>query len=309
MFGIIYITVNKVNGRKYIGQHKCKTDNDSYLGSGKALLSAIKKYGRDNFERHTLYKAETEEELDQKEVEFISAFMATEREQYYNINEGGSANRMCGKNNPMYGKKGSLAPGYGRKKSDEEIKILKERMSGTSNPMFGRRYTEEEKRQIGDRQRGEKHWNYGRHWSEEAKKVMSEKHKGLPSSQKGIKRTDEQKRKISESKKGKPSNMSSEDIEAARMRIANYNKTEEARKKVSDSNKKYHEAGGRRGGRPVVCVETGIVYASCYDASRAIGCGLSSISACLCGSCKTVKGFHWRYATPDECLGELVVVA
>ena len=85
--------------------------------------------------------------------------------------------------------------------------------------------------------------------------------------------------------------------------------SEESKKKIGKANSRYHKLGGRRGAKPVVCVETGIVYASCYDAARAIGCGLSSISACFSGACKTVKGYHWRHATPEEISGKLVYVS
>lgn len=43
-YGFIYITTNLINGKKYIGQKKGY--NDTYLGSGKILKLAIKKYGR-----------------------------------------------------------------------------------------------------------------------------------------------------------------------------------------------------------------------------------------------------------------------
>lgn len=126
MYGIVYVTVNKINGKKYIGQHKCKTENDSYIGSGKTIKRAIEKYGCENFERHTLYKGESPEELDKMEIAFISAFRATEREDYYNIAEGGLTSRtMKGENNPFYGKRGPLSLHYGRKRSAE----TKERMS------------------------------------------------------------------------------------------------------------------------------------------------------------------------------------
>ena len=40
----IYLIVNKVNGKTYIGQHKYKKLNDSYMGSGKLIRRAQKKY-------------------------------------------------------------------------------------------------------------------------------------------------------------------------------------------------------------------------------------------------------------------------
>ena len=44
---IIYKTINLINGKIYIGQD---TKNDpNYLGSGKIIKEAIKKYGKKNF--------------------------------------------------------------------------------------------------------------------------------------------------------------------------------------------------------------------------------------------------------------------
>lgn len=264
MFGIIYVTVNKINGKKYIGQHKCSDENDNYLGSGKALRRAVDKYGKENFERYTLYRAETKEELAQKEIDFIAAFNATHRKDYYNINEGGNVNRMCGENNPNYGKRGDLCP--------------------TS---------------------GKNHWNYGKHWSDEAKKKISESHKGKPSWNKGIAMREESKAKLSKANTGK------ERTDEARqhMREAQLGRkhSKETKQKIADANRRYHEQGKRRIGKPVICIETGIVYASGYDAERAIGCGKGSMSSCLAGSCKTLKGYHWRYATKEEAVSVVVV--
>jgi len=48
----IYMTTNLINGKKYVG--RCSKDerwDSGYLGSGVFLKQAIRKYGRENFER------------------------------------------------------------------------------------------------------------------------------------------------------------------------------------------------------------------------------------------------------------------
>ena len=50
MYGYVYITTNKITGKQYIGKHRAKKFDSSYKGSGKYLLRAFNKYGKDNFE-------------------------------------------------------------------------------------------------------------------------------------------------------------------------------------------------------------------------------------------------------------------
>lgn len=54
----VYKTTNIVNGKYYIGVHKCNAHlcktRCNYLGSGNAIKNAIKKYGKENFFKETI---------------------------------------------------------------------------------------------------------------------------------------------------------------------------------------------------------------------------------------------------------------
>lgn len=68
----IYKLTNKINGKTYIGQHKYVDVNDNYMGSGKILKEAQRKYGLDNFLKEILYKdILTREETDYLEIKTI----------------------------------------------------------------------------------------------------------------------------------------------------------------------------------------------------------------------------------------------
>lgn len=83
----IYLTTNKINGKQYIGQHYGKP-NDKYFGSGKAVLDAIVKYGKENFFKEILCYC-TKEDIDEKEKYYINLYNAVEDENFYNLSEGG----------------------------------------------------------------------------------------------------------------------------------------------------------------------------------------------------------------------------
>lgn len=51
---IVYKTTNLINHKIYVGIHKTEDLNDTYLGSGLVFQQALKKYGKENFEREIL---------------------------------------------------------------------------------------------------------------------------------------------------------------------------------------------------------------------------------------------------------------
>lgn len=84
---IIYKTTCLINDKIYIGQHKTKDINDSYLGSGKLIKRAIGKYGINNFRRDILEIAECRSTASALEEAYISKFNSTDTEIGYNISK------------------------------------------------------------------------------------------------------------------------------------------------------------------------------------------------------------------------------
>lgn len=47
--------------------------------------------------------------------------------------------------------------------------------------------------------------------------------------------------------------------------------------------------------KPVMCIETGIVYSSISETARAFNVTKESISGHLHGKCKTIKNMHFKF--------------
>jgi len=82
MFYTIYKTTNLINGKYYLGKHQTENLNDDYLGSGSAIKSAIKKYGRKFFTKEILFVFTTEEEMNRKEKELITEDLVASKNTY-----------------------------------------------------------------------------------------------------------------------------------------------------------------------------------------------------------------------------------
>lgn len=89
MYGYIYISTNLITGCQYIGMKSSSVFVPDYFGTGKRVLAAIKEYGKENFSVELLEECTSKEELEQRERYWIRHFNAQEREDFYNIAEGG----------------------------------------------------------------------------------------------------------------------------------------------------------------------------------------------------------------------------
>ena len=128
----VYEITNLVNGKKYIGKRSCKStiEEDKYMGSGKLIKKAHKKYGINNFKKEILEICESEKIAFEREKFYIDKVKAYSNDKYYNISSGGE---------------GGFANFAG--KSQEELELWKKRMSESRK---GRVITEEWKQKILD---------------------------------------------------------------------------------------------------------------------------------------------------------------
>lgn len=84
----LYITINTINYHFYIGRHSTDNLDDSYIGSGYRLKSAIKKYGKHNFRRVIVLFFDTYDELVAAENHYITEDLIRFKN-CYNVSGGG----------------------------------------------------------------------------------------------------------------------------------------------------------------------------------------------------------------------------
>jgi len=150
---IIYKVTNKITGKCYIGQTVQSLQRRWYkhLHDNRcpAMRDALKKYGEDNFTIEVIDTAETIEELNEKEVYWISFFDSL-APNGYNLQSGGK-NCRC---------------------AESTKQKLSKLNSGESNPNWGIPRNEETRRKVSESRKGIS-------FTAEHRQHLSDSHKGV----------------------------------------------------------------------------------------------------------------------------------
>lgn len=194
MYGYVYLITNLVNGKKYIGQHRSSSFDQSYWGSGKLLRSAYKKYPEDSqWSREVLEECDSKESLNEREKFWISYYNAVNSSQFYNITPGGdNFNPYLGLPPEEYERvsqkisdsqtgtrwmnDGSVEVRVKEDKFEEFIskgfsfgQLPSHRNLGNRNGMYGRGHSEEVCKKLVECNLGSNNPNYGKHWYTDGK--------------------------------------------------------------------------------------------------------------------------------------------
>lgn len=181
----IYKITNLINNKFYIGLDTL--DRKNYYGSGTAIKSAIKKYGKENFQKEILEKCDSIDKLNEREIYWIKE-LNSKYSNGYNLTDGGRGSKGFKVSEETKKKisKNLRGKNKGKKLSPEHYKIAVNNFINIS---------EESKRKRLEKLKGNKN-RRGKKCSLESRKRMSESHIGHIVSQKT-------KEKISKKMKGR----------------------------------------------------------------------------------------------------------
>lgn len=183
MYYIIYKITNQIDGKIYVGSHKTKNLNDDYMGSGKYLKHAQKKYGIANFIKEVLFVYDNPEQMYAKEMEIVNEdFLITKNT--YNLKKGGfggwdfinDRGFIRNKSHFDYGNKQSIIGGnktFIEKKGIHSLENKKKAKEIQKNKypngtFYNKYHTVETKQNIGKKnsttQTGERNSQFGTRW-------------------------------------------------------------------------------------------------------------------------------------------------
>jgi len=152
----IYIIVNTINGKSYVGKTgKSLTSrwrehiNIARLGTRRYLSSAIRKYGPEAFEMWEIDRAETHEAASLKEMKWIAILRTYKREQGYNLTLGGDG-AVGRKNSPETNARLSAAQTRRWKDPDARGKQSRSLKQTFSDPKYHAERSARVKRQWSD---------------------------------------------------------------------------------------------------------------------------------------------------------------
>lgn len=170
---IIYKITNTINSKIYIGQTIKKLSErihghlaDVKRNRNTKIARAIRKYGFENFNFEVIDYALFQEQLNELEKKYIKLFNSNTNQFGYNLlsggNQGGKHSEETKLKISKKLKENSNKYWLGKSQSIESNKKRTESMKGISCPQRGRKYSEEERKIISERMkkiRSEKFWS------------------------------------------------------------------------------------------------------------------------------------------------------
>jgi group I intron endonuclease len=151
MYGLIYCITNAVNGKQYVGQTVRTLEQRWQFHlraarefSGCALHSAIRKYGIEAFAIQQIDVAESQDELNEKEIHHV-ARLGTLAPGGYNLTSGGKQTRLseetCKKISEA--NKGRVISGEARRNMSKAVQFRPQVSSSTRSKLSERVISEE----------------------------------------------------------------------------------------------------------------------------------------------------------------------
>lgn len=132
VFGVVYLILNTVNGKRYVGQTVQPLEKrfNAHAKCKKNMLigKAIRKYGKDKFRYGVIKYCASKEEMDYWEKYFIIA-LKSKVPYGYNMTDGGEGTS-------------------GLERTPEYLKHLSESRMGEKNPRYGKKNTPEHTARI-----------------------------------------------------------------------------------------------------------------------------------------------------------------